>query len=364
MNVEEIKILKHIEEMLHIVSKMLDMRRSYKALEKEYLKCQLKYNSVDSEIRRAYPKEYHDYQRYTNSSTYLLNHEMPKGLNSLLLEKNVAKGGLLTLSQQLNVAKTEYENNNLLESYLEKLDENTLNEIIKYLDIDVNIEKLDIDKKSLIKNSIMYDFEVLDEFEMRIPSDELYKGTITIVEFILFEKRICEDTSNKYYKFINEYKDLYENYDAYKKLDEEKGDYYFDKIYTLFNRIFKPKMVEKLFDEVGEIEKISYKLHEQLKAKQKDIEEIIKVNNELFLTYLNHSKKLDELIDRLGESSLIELVSTLDITIPKTEDNYFNEKEEMRTALKNWFIDENAKITMQLEKQTIDNEENQKKLTL
>ena len=80
--------------------------------------------------------------------------------------------------------------------------------------------------------------------------------------------------------------------------------------------------------------------------------------------YLKHCEKINELIDRLGEASLHELIATLNIILPKTDANYFNEKEEMRKALKNWFIDENAKITMQLEKQTIDNEENQKKLTL
>lgn len=34
----------------------------------------------------------------------------------------------------------------------------------------------------------------------------------------------------------------------------------------------------------------------------------------------------------------------MNITIPKTEDNYFNEKEEMKLALMKWFSLENKKI--------------------
>ena len=97
---------------------------------------------------------------------------------------------------------------------------------------------------------------------------------------------------------------------------------------------------------------------------KKDIEELSSEKNKICVIYLKHCEKINELIDRLGELSLRKLITNLNIVMPKTDNNYFNEKEEMRKALKNWFIDENAKITMELEKQTIDNEENQKKLTL
>jgi hypothetical protein len=362
MDVEEIKILKHIEEILHIVSKILEIKKIYENLDKEYSVCEFACRSIDSQLRMCYPKEYYDYARHSYSRSYWTNHDMSHGLKSLILEKNRAHDALRTLGYNRSVAKNEYENNNLFESYLVRLEPNNLNDIIQHLDIDTKSETNDIlIPMLLIKNSIMKDFEILDEFEIEITDSRTYRGTITIFWSILNEKSLCEQLINKCDEYINKYNDLYIRYKDALKIELEKSDHYFDKEYTLFDRIFRPKRVEKLFDEIDEDRR---NLSKEMESIKKDIEKLSAENKKLCAIYLKHCEKINELIDRLGEASLRELIINLNIVIPKTDANYFNEKEEMRKAIKNWFINENAKITMQLEKQTIDNEENQKKLML
>ena len=364
MDVEEIKILKHIEEILHIVSKILEIKKIYENLDKEYSVCEFACRSIDSQLRMCYPKEYYDYARhsYSRSYQYCVNHKISHGLKSLISEKNRTHAHLRTLGYNRSVAKNEYENNNLFESYLVRLEPNTLNDIIQYLDIDTKSETNDIlIPMLLIKNSIMKDFEILDEFEIEITDSRTYRGTITIFWSILNEKSLCEQLINKCDEYINKYNNLYFRYKDTLKIELEKSDHYLDKQYTLFNRIFRPKRVEILFDEIYED---SEKLSKEMELIKKDIEKLSLEKNKLCTVYLKHSKKIDELIDRLGEKSLKELITKLNIVIPKTDNNYFNEKEEIKLALKNWFVSENAKIAMQLEKQTIGNEENQKKLTL
>lgn len=367
MNVEEIemsqpKILQAIDEIICVVSKILEKKKVYETLDKEYSICEFTCRSIDSQIRTCYPKEYPDYKRYSYSRSYWANHQMTHGLKALISEKNRTHAHLRTLGYNKNIAKDEYENNNLLESYLVSLDAITLNGIISYLDIDTKSETNDIlIPMLLIKNSIMEDFEVLDEFEIEITDSRTYRGTITIFWSILNEKNLCDQLINKCDEYINKYNNLDLRYKDTLKIELEKSDHYFDKEYTLFNRIFRPKRVEKLFDEVNED---SRNLSKEMESIKKDIEMLSLEKKKLCTIYLKHCEKINELLDRLGEAPLHELIATLNIILPKTYANYFNEKEEMRKALKNWFIDENAKITMQLEKQTIDNEENQKKLTL
>ena len=55
---------------------------------------------------------------------------------------------------------------------------------------------------------------------------------------------------------------------------------------------------------------------------------------------------IELVLDRLGEKSLRQLITNLNIVIPRSDDNYFNEKEEMKKLLKNWFEEALKQIIM------------------
>ena len=164
------------------------------------------------------------------------------------------------------------------------------------------------------------------------------------MEVILTLKKKCElDIAN--YKTIEKRlieleltEQIYKN--SHTKLSKE-----LEKLeLLLYNRIFRKKLMESLdkekYDKYVEITKCAdekYKLSEKYKASKK-------IKNASYEDYKKVSLLIPQLINKLGEKSLKRLIKYLNITIPKTEDNYFNEKEEMRTALMKWFSLENKKI--------------------
>lgn len=83
-----------------------------------------------------------------------------------------------------------------------------------------------------------------------------------------------------------------------------------------------------------------YVLITQLDSEKYELSEqydvVIENRNISYENYKDIISLLPSLINKLGEKSLKKLIIDLKITIPKTDDNYFNEKEEMKIAIKKW----------------------------
>lgn len=278
---------------------------------------------------------------------------------------------LRKLKREINFSLEDYISSNkslskFLNDFSHNLNKTDLKTIANFFDIDI-----DLDIKSVKEGMnfiVSFVSEDLENIYLCAPNfshkAQKYEGSITLMEIILTLKKKCEsDIAN--YKTIEKRlieldltEQIYKNSHIKLSNELEKLELF------LYNRIFRKKLMESLdkekydkYVEITKCENEKYKLSEKYETSKK-------IKNTSYEDYKKISLLMPQLINKLGENSLRRLIKYLNITISKTEDNYFNEKEEMRTALKNWFIDENAKITMLLEKQTIDNEENQKKLTL
>lgn len=173
---------------------------------------------------------------------------------------------------------------------------------------------------------------------------ELYRGTVSTVKLILEQKDICE-LKIKMYKQLKE---------KNKNLSDKKGKLFdlmqqrkqkINKLESvIIDKIFKHDELKKLKISLEELDKIWDDLLLEIDINKYNIEQFLEDNCQTFDNYISISYSLNLIINRLGEKSLKELIRMLNINIPETSDNYFDEKSEMKTVLKKWFEIENKRI--------------------
>lgn len=272
-------------------------------------------------------------------------------VRELFNESNELNIELRKLKREINFLREEYlsANNSLnkfLNDFSHNLNKTVLKNIINFFDIDI-----DLDIKSIKEGMnfiVSFVSEDLENIYLCAPNfshkAQKYEGSITLMEIILTLKKKCElDIAN--YKTIEKRlieldltEQIYKN--SHTKLSKE-----LEKLeLLLYNRIFRKKLMESLdkekydkYIEITKCEDEKYKLSEKYETSKK-------IKNVSYRDYKKIILLIPQLINKLGEKSLKRLIKYLNITIPKTEDSYFNEKEEMRLALMKWFNLENKKI--------------------
>jgi hypothetical protein len=237
---------------------------------------------------------------------------------------------------------------NSLYSFCTNLSEIELEQIVEYFDYDDIAKKTQKDITDSIINFIIddiktiYDYDL--DFEYFLFSYQNYQGPITLLNIILEQKEIVEQYIKIYIdteKRLTEIDSIIEeNMDSKLKMDEEL-DILESSIYS---RIFKRKLIDNIEKEkYDNYRKINRLILEScaLSKKQKIIR---KTKRDYYQEYKKINSLVPKLINKLGEKNLRKLIKKLNMTINKTEDNYFNEKEEMKLALKKWFYSEEMKL--------------------
>ena len=255
-------------------------------------------------------------------------------------ELETKKSELKALEKEIEINRTKASllhnkftiNQHLLYVFVNNLEIEDLKKIIEYLDIDVGSNFFNItssDMANIIYKQITFDIGILLECDIKTNIKDIYKGSATLLNILIDYKNSCVDS-------INSYNELNENYENKKKeltekeaaLIKQRKHYY--KIYFLFPTKKTKSIINKIDNKIGNLYwDDSYYLDKLY------IERIKK--GELYKKYFNLYSYLNVIIDSTGEKTLRQLITNLNIVIPRSDANYFNEKEEMRTALKNWF---------------------------
>lgn len=242
---------------------------------------------------------------------------------------------------------------NLLNSFCTNLSEIELKQIIEYFDCDDIDKKAKKDITDSIINFIIDDIKTIHDydldFEYFLFSYQNYQGPITLLNIILERKEIVEQNTKEYRdieKRLIEIDVTIEEYISSKlKLEDELKTLES----SIYNRIFKSKLIDNIEKEkYDNYRKINSLILENcaLSKKQKIIKEAI---NYSYQEYKKINLLIPKLINKLGEKSLKELIQILKIKITYTDDNYFDEKSEMKKLLKNWFEEDIKKINSEIE---------------
>jgi len=269
----------------------------------------------------------------------------------LFNESNELNIELRKLKREINFSREEYISSNkslnkFLNNFSHILNKKDLKTIANFFDINIDLDIKSV--KEGLDFIVKFVSEDLENIYLCAPNfshkAQKYEGSITLMEIILTLKKKCElDMSN--YKTIEKRlieldltEQIYKN--SHTKLSDELKKLEL----LLYNRIFRKKLMESLdkekydkYVEITKCENEKYKLSEKYETSKK-------IKNVSYEDYKKITLLIPQLINKLGEKSLKRLIKYLNITISKTEDNYFNEKEEMKLALIKWFNLENKKI--------------------
>ena len=270
------------------------------------------------------------------------------------LEEN--KSRLKVLEKEIESIRTEANfahnkftiNQHLLYVFVNNLEKEELKKIIEYLDIDVGSNFFNItssDMANIIYKQITFDIGILFECDIKTNIRDVYKGSVTLLNILIDFKNSCISS-------INSYNELNKNYENKKKeltekeaaLIKQRKHYY--KLYFLFPTKKTKNIINKIDNKIGNLYWDDNYYLDKLY-----IERIKK--GELYKKYFNLSSYLNVIIDSTGEKTLRELIAKLNILIPKSDDNYFDEKRAIKIALKKWFINENKKIMENIEDKII-----------
>ena len=348
--IEELQILEIIKKVVCIMPELIEKDKIYKKLLNEHTNLCYKIDICNSDMKNFYSTEYFVYGGFRNTHADIYSDQLPNDLEKMLFQKETTQYNLENLSRELALAEQIYEK--LYNSQIEVLNshgEDILKAIIYYLDIDIDLKKSDIDYSDLILENIKSDFEVLNNYQIELPFPDIYCGTITILKAILKKSFAYKKLKEKYNERNIDLEILNKKHKEYETLETEKFDYLIDKEYTLFNRLFRRKKLDKLDAEIDELSHIASELRGQIISLENVIEKLNLEKNNLYKVYVNCQQIINVLIDKLGEKSLKELIQRLKIKFIYTDDNYFDEKAEMKRLLKNWFEEDIKKINSEIE---------------
>jgi len=343
------KVHTHVTEIIirGIISKipeLVEKKKTYEKLKDVYDNLNATYDHLTQQFKSWYPREYQKYKGFA-----FPNPDLPKGLNRLLLKRRINKYQAEEEYRKMCAAKKEYDAAfNLINSYFNKYKESELKYIMDYLDIEINSSEIEIKDGTLILESIIRDFEILDLYQLQLPPDKPYRGTISLVETLLNQIKECEIKIEKYNEYEKKLEFLSDEYEDKYKLIKDKENRK-DKIESIFiNKLLKR-------DELGDLKFDLKSLYMTLQNIITEFDLCVNAANillneksEMCLKCIKNKPCIDIILDRLGEKSLRELINKLNIVIPKSEDNYFNEKEEMKKLIKKYFEEFQDKINNEI----------------
>lgn len=363
---EQSHILAIINLIVSRISDLIEKNTVFENLLREQNKYYDEYRYCDTYIRQRYSREYWKYNGFRNTSTAIYSSELPISLNRLLMDRRRADFNIRNLQGKLRDAENEYKDAyNSLKLFLNKYGENLFKKIIDYLDIDMTLENIEIDYSDLIIENIMSDFKILINNQIKLPSNKKYRGTITILEVILENKSACELEISKYSKLLEEHQELIDKCSEIETLINQKQEQISKSESSLISRIFMSNEIVQQKNSLVELKDVLSDLMDDVFYNKSLLYSISIEKSKVCYRYIRLYDKLESLIDKLGEKSLKELIQKLNISIDIPEDNYFNEREEMRKELKKWFEEDNKKINSEIEIDKIDlfkTEEHQKVL--
>lgn len=242
------------------------------------------------------------------------------------------------LYKNMCTQKKEYDDAfNSLISYLNRFTEEQLKYIMNYLDIEIDSGKTDNKGGALILESIINDFEILEKYQLQLSQNAQYKGTISLMETLVNQIRECETKIEKHDDYEKKLGFLSIEYlDNYALIEEKENRK------KQLESFFVNKLIKR-----DELEDLKFSLKSLYLTRQNILTEfdlyvnavkiLLNEKNELCLKCIKNKLCIDLILDRLGEKSLRQLITNLNIVIPRSDDNYFNGKEEMKKLLKNWF---------------------------
>lgn len=334
-------------EKLNYISEQLVLyvykKIEYDEIKKQCAACKLKLSEISKKIESLNNIE------YPSNITFNISGFELKSNRALQLQILKEQEQLIT-KELTKCLKQLYSLHNLYMQHLTNFRSYSLesNELIEYFDISIQLNE----KFEFIKYILTNGYDDLDRlytYGIKLPSGQLYRGKITIIEMIITQGEICESKISECYELRQKIQAIQESINGFqinrdiavKKISRFDLD--------ILRKILNKKEYEYLKEYVNGINiEINYSRKDKYlnDEKLKELEQ--EKENECY-KYIKMCENIDELIDELGEKSLRELIKKLNIVVPKTDNNYFNEKEEMRLALKKWFEDENKKIQNEIE---------------
>lgn len=335
-----------LNKIIDYATDMISGKIEYKKYYDEYQKLELQHRALKSMLNN--PNNFKE-KRIQQTSYITINKTSGYYKTDYAYpELETKKSELKTLEKEIEINRTKASllhnkftiNQHLLYVFVNNLEIEELQKIIEYLDVDVASNWFNItssDMVNIIYKQITFDIGILFECDIKTNIKDIYKGSVTLLNILIDYKNSCVDS-------INSYNKLNENYENKKKklaereedLIKQRAHYY--KIYRLFPIKKTKTILNKIDNKIGNLYWDDNYYLDKLY-----IERIKK--GELYKKYFNLYSYLDVIIDSIGEKTLRELITKLNIVISKSDDNYFDEISEMRNMIKVWFNVEQEKIS-------------------
>ena len=331
------------EQLVSYVYKKIE----YEETRKQYEVCKLKLSEISKKIESLNNIEYPSNITF-NISGFELKSNRALQLQILKEQEQLINTELTThLKQLYGLHKMYMQHLTNFRSYsLES------NELIEYFDISIRLNKKFEFIKYILTNSYD-DLNGLYIYGIKLPSTQQYRGKITIIEMIIAQKNICELKISECYELKQKIQAIQESINGF-EINRDKALKKLSRFdLDILRKILNKKEYEYIKEYVNGINIEINDFSKDKHLKEEELKELEQEKNNECYKYIKICENIDELIDALGEKSLRELITKLNIVIPKSDYNYFNEKEEMKTALKNWFAVKKNKIEDEIK---IDNE--------
>jgi hypothetical protein len=371
--VEEREVKELVKKIVIIATSIVNSEHMYKKYFEEYKVKELQYRELKSKLNDptsfktpATQVTTYDDSCYTKTTyTKYTYPERNKKFEELKLLKKEFESNRLRANdfhvKQLTDTKR-------LNMYIKELKESELTNIIEYLDMSKLINTNYLFSNSMIEqmlSKIIKDISILFECGITADISDIYKGSVTLIKILIDHLDICKDSSSSYIELEKETIDIENEISNLKELENNLEKEICRIIKFPLNRIFKKKKITELRDkECKELRKNINSLNRKCSYNYDVLYRLRRTKADSHFKCQKLYDYLDEIIISLGEKSLCDLVTRLNINIGiyKTDDNYFDEIGEMKRILKEWLNNESIAVSELYEWNIEKQEEKQKVL--
>lgn len=337
------------ELLISYILKTVKEKRECGVYNLEYSRCSRRLSTVSRELMNfdiIYEKRmknlYNDldfsYSRTGYGSNYVGYHRRA----SLIREKSKLSNDVKTIRRKLVSSSMNYKDaQNKLDNYLNNLTEIDLRGLIEYFDInignldDINIKGIMIDE---LKKNMIEDFERILKYDIKLPNGNQYRGKIYFIEILINQKNNYEIKMKEYNTEKEKANKLQLLLDKNKELLKMQSSKIEEIECFVFNKLFKRSKLALLKEELKITDEYVKSCITNLNLINNHL---VALNQDIIIAYKSYNniyREIDEVIDELSESSLEKLMNLLNIkiNIVKTNDKYFNVKNEMRKELRKY----------------------------
>ena len=347
-NVSTLEKLEYISQqlVLYIYKKI-----EYDEIKKQCAACKLKLSDISKKIESLNNIE------YPSNTTFKISGFEIKSNRALQLQ--ILKEQEQLVNKELTThLKQLYDLHNLYMQHLTNFRSYSLesNELIEFFDISIQLNSQFEFIKYILKSSFN-DLNRLYTYGIKLPSTQQYSGKITIIEMIIAQGEICESKISKCYELRQKIYAMQESINGF-EINRDKALKKISQFdLDILKKILNKKEYEYLKEYVNGINIEIKHFRKDKHLKDEELKELEQEKMKECYKYIKICENVNQLIDALGEKSLRELITKLNIVVPKTDDNYFNEKEEMKKLLKNWFEEVLKQIIIENELENFEFEE-------